>query len=128
MPTPRSAWVYLDLGTTIDVADTNKIVIAAAPVAGTIKEVWIGINTLLTTSGGTLAIAKGSANVLSSTTYNIAAGGDLTAATPESATLTTAGSTLKVAAGDQFKATYVLTTAAVGNAATVIVAIEPDIW
>ena len=78
--------------------------------------------------GGTLAIAKGSANVLSSTTYNIAAGGDLTAATPESATLTTAGSTLKVAAGDQFKATYVLTTAASGNAATVIVAIEPDIW
>lgn len=128
MPTPRSAWVYLDLGTTIDVADKNKIEIAAAPVAGTIKEVWIGINTLLTTSGGTLAIAKGSANVLSSTTYNIAAGGDLTAATPESATLTTAGSTLKVAAGDQFKATYVLTTAASGNAATVIVAIEPDIW
>lgn len=128
MPTPRSAWVYLDLGTVIETANKNKIVVAVSPVAGTVKEVWIGINTLLTTSGGTLAIAKGSANVLSSATYNIGAGGDLVAATPESATLTTAGSSLKVAAGDQFKATYVLTTAASGNAATVVVAIEPSVW
>lgn len=127
MPTPRSAWLWLDLSPDMAVANTDELVIAAVPVAGTIKSVSICINTLLGAGGGTLAIAKGSANILSSATYNIGAT-DLVAATPEFATLTTAGSTLKVAAGDLIKATWVLTTCAVTNAAQVLVAIEPAEW
>jgi hypothetical protein len=128
MPTQKSAWVYVDLSPNIAVANTDEIKVAASPVAGTIKEVWIGINTLLTTSGGTLAVANGSANVLSSTTYNLGAAGDLVAATPESATLNTGTKNLEVSAGSLLKATWVLTTAAITNAATCIVAIEPATW
>jgi hypothetical protein len=127
MPTPRSAWIWLDLSPDIAVANTDEIIIKAVPVAGTIKSVSIAINTLLGAGGGTLALAKGAANVLSSATYNIGAT-DLVAATPEFATLTTAGSTLKVAAGDLLKATWTMTTAAVTNAASLLVAIEPDEW
>jgi hypothetical protein len=127
MPTPRSAWIWLDLSPDIAVANTDEIIIKAVPVAGTIKSVSIAINTLLGAGGGTLALAKGAANVLSSATYNIGAT-DLVAATPEFATLTTAGSTLVVAAGDLLKATWTMTTAAVTNAASLLVAIEPAEW
>lgn len=130
MPTPRSAWRWVDLSPSIAVANTDVLVAKPAVCTGTIKEVWVGINTVLTTGGGTLAVAKGSATILSSSTYNLGAAAtpDLVAATPESATLTTATSTLKVAQGDLLKATWVLTTAAITNAASCLVAIEPDSW
>jgi len=130
MPTPRSAWHWLDLSPDIAVANTAELVGKPSPVAGTIREVWIAINTVLTTGGGVLALAKGGVNILSSTNYNLGAAAtpDLVAATPESATLTTAQKSLRVAAGDWFTATWTLTTAAVTNAAAVLVGIEPDIW
>lgn len=129
-PTPRSAWHWVDLSPDIAVANTNEIVAKPAGVAGTIKEIWVGINTILTTGGGTVAVAKGAVNVLSSTTYNLGAAAtpDLVAATPESATLTTAPTSLEVAAASWLKATWTLTTAAVSNAAALLVAIEPDLW
>ena len=110
------------------VANQNQTIVKPAPVAGTIKEVWIGINTLLTTSGGTLAVANGTANVLSSATYNLGNAGDLAAGVHESATLTTNTAALKVAAGDQIKATWVLTTAAITIGAACLVALEPAVW
>ncbi len=126
MPTPRSSWVYVDLSPSIAVANTAVLVAKPSPVAGTIKEVWVGINTVLTTGGGVVAVAKGAANILSATNVDLQSG--VTAATPAKATLTTAQSTLKVAAGDLLKATWTLTTAAITNAATCLVAVEPDLW
>jgi hypothetical protein len=130
MPTPFSAWVWVDLSPHMAVANTSWLVAKPAPVAGTIKSCWIGINTVLTTGGGTLAVAKAGANILSSATYNLGAAAtpDLVAATPELATLTTAATTLKVAAGDLLSATWTLTTAAITNAAACLIAIEPDTW
>lgn len=130
MSTPRSAWRWVDLSVSPAVANQAQLVIKPSPCAGTIKEVWIGINTVLTTGGGTLAVAKAGASIISSSTYNLGAAAtpDLVAQTCESATLTTAGSTLKVAQGDLLSATWTLTTAAVTNAATCMIAIEPDTW
>lgn len=130
MPTTRGAWVWVDLSPSIAVANTDVLVAKPAPVAGTIKSVWVGINTVLTTGGGTLAVKKAGVNILSSATYNLGAAAtpDLVAATPELGTLTTATGTLKVAAGDLLSATWVLTTAAITNAASCFVAIEPDLW
>ena len=128
MPTQRSSWIWVDLSPTIAVANQNQTIVKPAPVAGTIKEVWIGINTILTTGGGTLAVANGSANVLSSTNYNLGSAGDLAAGVHEAATLNTNTANLRVAAGGQLKATWVLTTAAITNGAACLVALEPDLW
>lgn len=130
MPTPEGSMKWVDLGISVPVANVDKIVIQPAPVAGTIKSIWVGINTVLTTAGGTLAVAKGSANLLSAATYALGAAEtpDLVAATPELAVLTTVSGNLKVAAGDLLKATWVLTTAAVTNAGICLVGIEPDNW
>ena len=130
MPTINSAWVYVDLSPKIAVANTNEIIAKPAGVAGTIKQIWIGINTVLTTGGGIVAVAKGSTNVLSSPTYNLGAAAtpDLVAATPELATLAANANSLKVAATDWLKATWTLTTAAITNAAACIVVVEPDYW
>lgn len=130
MATPRAAWRYVDLSADVGTANNDRLVLKPAPCAGTIKECWVGINTVLTTGGGTLAVAKAGVNILSSTTYNLGDGAtpDLVAATPEKATLTTKESTLKVAAGDALTATWVLTTAASTNAVCCLVAIEPDEW
>ena len=131
MPTINSAWIYVDLGITVQATDVGAVVrVAPAPVAGTIKKVIVGMNTLLTTGGGTLAVAKGSTNILSSTTYSLAsaASPDLVAATPEEATLSASATALKVAALDQLKATWTLTTATIGYGGTCVVVIEPDYW
>ena len=130
MPTPQSAWVWVDLSPKIAVANTNELVIKAAPLAGTIQSCLIGINTILTTGGGTVAVAKAGASIISSSTYNLGAAAtpDLVAQTIEAATLTTAPTTLKVAANDLLSATWTLTTAAITNAACLLVAIEPDTW
>lgn len=127
MPTQRSSWVYVDLSPQVAVANTNWLVAKPAPVTGTIKEVWLGINTLLTTGGGIVAVSKNSLNILSATNVDLQA--DLTAATPESQTLAANAATLRVVAGtDMLKAAWTLTTAAITNAASCIIAIEPDLW
>lgn len=130
MPTPSGATIWVDLSPTVAVANQSQLIAKPAPVAGTIKTVWVGINTILTTGGGILAVAKAGANVLSSASYNLGAAEtpDLVAATPEAATLTTAPTTLRVAAGNLLAATWTLTTIAVTNAAMCLVGIEPDRW
>jgi len=131
MPTTKSAWIWLDLSPYTTAADVSTVTVKGVPVAGTIKSIQLGVNAVLTTGGGIVAVAKGSVNVLSSTTYNLGAAAtpDLVAATPEFATLTTAKTSLKVAAGDLLKATWTLTTfAATTNAITLLIGIEPDSW
>jgi hypothetical protein len=129
MPTTRGAYEWVDLSYMPFVANTNRIVSRPAPCAGTIKSVLIGVKTLLTTGGGILAVAKGSASILSSASYNIGAAGDLVADTFEAATLTTAPTTLRVAAYDTLNATWTLTTAASTHSPFVcLIAIEPDTW
>lgn len=126
MPSPKGAWVYVDLSPDMAVANQSEIVLKAAPVSGVIKQVRVAINTLLTTGGGTLALAKGGVNILSATSVDLQA--DLVAATSETETLTTTDQDLKVTEGDMLKATWTLTTNAVTNAAFCVVAIEPSDW
>lgn len=129
MPTPRSSWVWVDLSPTIAVANNDRLVAKPVPCAGTIKEIWLSINTLLTTGGGVVAIAKNAVNVLSATNVNIgsAAAPDVTAATPLSCTLTTQKTSLRVSTSDMLKATWTLTTLASTNSVACLVAIEPDL-
>lgn len=134
MATLRQARYYLDLGIKCDeadLADTDVVVTGAICVlAGTVKAIWVGTNTLPTT--GTLAVHKSAAtgvNLLSDTTLNLATG--LTAYVGASQTLSTNGSALKVAAGDIITATWTLTniTATDDAVFSAIVEIEPSgIW
>lgn len=137
MASPKSAWRIVDLSPALAVANQSQLVLKPAPCAGRIVEIWVDINTLLTTGGGTLALAKGAANILSTTSINLQA--DLTAATakkyvktPNTASgesyLAQNDGTLRVAAGDALKATWTLTTVAVTNGASCLVVIEPDEW
>lgn len=126
MPTLRSSWVYVDLSPTISVANNDRLVVKPVPVAGTVKEVWVSVNTAVTTGGGLVAVAKGSTNLLSATNVDLQA--DLSAATPSSRTLTTNTASLKVATTDVLKATWTLTTIASTNSVGCLVAIEPDVW
>lgn len=126
MPSPKSAWVPVDLSPSIAVANTNVLVAKPAPMSGIVREVWVGINTALTTGGGVVAVARGSDNLLSATNVDLQSG--VTAAAPAKQTLTTNAASKRVAAGDLLKATWTLTTAAITNAASCLVLIEPDTW
>jgi hypothetical protein len=108
------------------VANQSEIVIKAAPCNGVIKQARVAINTKLTTGGGTLALAKGSVNILSATNVDLQA--DLANATSELVDLSANEQDLKVTAGDLLKATWTLTTNAVTNAALCEIAIEPSTW
>lgn len=131
MTTPFGSWLWFDLSPKSALASTvNQKAAVPVPVAGTIKEVWVGGMTTLTTGGGTLGVYKYvgtvSANVLSAATVDLQSG--ITAGVPAKATLTTAPTTLRVAAGDMLLASWVLTTVVTTNAHTVMVAVEPDNW
>lgn len=126
MPSPRGSWKYVDLSPDMAVANQSEIVIKAAPCNGVIKEVRVAINTLLATGAGTLALAKGSVNILKGTNVDLQA--DLVAATSELVELSATGQDLKVTKGDILKATWTLTTAAITNAALCEIAIEPSEW
>lgn len=123
MPGPRSSWIPLSLGYS---GTATGYVEAAVPVPGVIKEVWVGSNVLMT--AGNVAVAKGSANILSAPSVNLAAsGGDVTAGTAASQTLATASTTQRVAAGDILKATWTVTTAGSFVCGSCIVWVEPDL-
>lgn len=131
MTTPFGSWLWFDLSPKSALASTvNQVVGVPMPVSGTIKEVWVGAQTTLTTGGGTVGVYKYvgtvSANVLSAATVNLQSG--VTAGVPAKATLTTAPTTLRVAAGNMLIASWVLTTVVTVNTHTVLVAVEPDNW
>lgn len=130
MPTPQSAWVWVDLSPTVTVANNDRLVAKPAPVAGTIKKCIIGINTRVTTGGGVVLVSKNSVNILSAANQEIAsaAAASLADATPAEIALTTQATSLKVSVGDMLKATWTLTTVASTNAVCCLVAIEPDCW
>lgn len=124
MPTPRSGWLLLALGLQ---GASSAVRNAAVPCAGTVKEIWVGAQVLMTT--GNVAVAKGAINLLSATNVSLAAsGGDVSAGVAASQTLATAATTKRVAAGDILVATWTVTTAGsfVGGACSVL--IEPDTW
>lgn len=126
MPSPKGAWKYVDLSPDMAVANQSEIVIKAAPCDGVIKQVRVAINTTLATGGGTLAVAKGSVNILKETNVDLQA--DLANATSELVDLSETEQDLKVTEGDLLKATWTLTTNAVTNAALCEIAIEPAEW
>lgn len=131
MTTPFGSWLWFDLSVKGPLASTKDVeVCIPMPVAGTVKEVWAGGKTTLTTGGGTLGVYKYagtvSANVLSASTIDLQSG--ITAGVPAKATLTTAPTTLRVAAGNLLVASWVLTTVVTTNSHTLMVAVEPDNW
>lgn len=131
MTTPFGSWLWFDLSPKGALASTKDIEAGVPmPVAGTIKEVWVGGKTTLTTGGGTLGVYKYvgtvSANVLSAATIDLQSG--ITAGVPAKATLTTAPTTLRVAAGNMLVASWILTTVVTANDHTCLVAVEPDVW
>jgi hypothetical protein len=130
MTTPFGSWLWFDMGsgaklTNADVIRANAVM----PVAGTIKSVIVGAMVALTTGGGTLGVYKYvgtvSANILSAATVDLQA--DITAGVGAARTLTTAPTTLRVAAGDIIAAVWTLTTVGTTGHAC-LVAVEPDYW
>lgn len=128
MPSLRSAWEPFDLGcraAAYSNGDTVKVQVPV-PFAGTIKEVWVGALTTVTTGGGIVALAKGSTNILSASNVDLQSG--LTAGTAALQTLAANGQTLKVAAGDILSALWTLTTVGSFDGGACRVYIEPDNW
>lgn len=122
MPGPLSTWVAYDLSLPAAATGYKEAVVRAA---GTVKEVWVGSNVLMT--AGNVAVAKGSTNLLAETNVDLAAsGGDVAAGVGEAITLATGNAALRVAAGDILKATWTVTTAGNFVAGSCIVWVEPD--
>ena len=121
MPSLRSSWIPLDLGLQ---GATTAVKEVAVPVAGVVKEVWVGAQVLATT--GTCAVAKGTINLLTATNVNLAS--DIAAGVAASQTLATAATTLRVAAGNIIVATWTINTAGSFTGGACLVWIEPDIW
>jgi hypothetical protein len=133
MPTPRGSWYPLDLSIKQDEADLadNDVVVVGGivPVAGTVKEIWVGLSILPTT--GTLAVAKAGVTLLSAASTDLSSSTVYTAHTASQMTLTSSGVVKKVAAGDILTATWTLTDITVAGADDLFlctVMIEPDVW
>ena len=105
-----------------DIADEDAVIVAGnVPFAGKIKEAWCGAAVLPTTA--TLALAKGSTNILTDATVDVAA---LTAGTAAKQTLAAGVASLRVAAGDMLTATWTFTVIGPGDGFAAQVWIEPD--
>jgi hypothetical protein len=124
MPTLNSSWVYVDLSPTIGIADHAYLITKPVPVEGTVKQVWLSINTVLAAAAGVVAISKNAVNLLSATNVDLATG--LTGGVAASQTLSTTAASLKVLTTDTLKATWTLTTVAVTDSMGCLVAIEPS--
>lgn len=129
MPTPKSSWIWLDLGIKCDEADLadGSVVVTGAvcPVAGTVKEIWAGTNTLPTAA--TLAVAKAASTDVALLAATLTMQTGLTAYVGKTLTLASAGN-LDVAAGNIIKATWTLTNVTEADDAVFAcsVGIEPD--
>ena len=124
MASLAGSWVWVDLSPYPSAANTSCLVAKPCPVEGTIKEVWMSINTVLGAGAGIAALSKNAVNILSAASVNLET--DLTAATAESQVLSTSGVSLKVLTTDTLKAAYTLTTIATTNGIGCLVAIEPS--
>lgn len=130
MTTPFGSWLWFDLSTRHKLANADSVrADAIMPVAGTIKSVIVGGIAALTTGGGVLGVYKYvgtvSTNILSAATVDLQSG--VTAGVAAAQTLTTAPTTLRVAAGNVLEAVWTLTT--VGSTGhSCLVAVEPDYW
>ena len=113
MASLKNSWVWVDLSPFPSAANASCLVAKPCPVEGTIKEVWMSINTLLAAGGGIAALSKNALNILSAASVDFET--DLTAATSESQVLSTNNASLKVLTTDTLKATYTLTTIAITN-------------
>jgi hypothetical protein len=125
MASLKGSWVWIDLSAAPSAADASQLVAKPVGVDGVVAEVWLSINTVLTTGGGIVTVHKtGAVNLLSATNVDLQSG--LTAGTAASQVLTTATAALKVLSTDTLKAGWTLTTAAITNGFGCRVAIEPS--
>lgn len=115
-----------DLGikmTANDESNGDVVTVTVAPgFAGTVVGIRVIMPVLPTAA--TLAIAKGTTNLLTATNLDLAA--DIVAATVKTATLSTSNLALKFAATDYFSATWTLTTVGSMTGAGCTVIVEPD--
>jgi hypothetical protein len=120
MPTPRSAWVWIDLGPKMDfveIANADTVLITAPiPVAGTIKECWI-VGDVLPTAG-TLVVSKAVGAVDATVVASVAL----------QTALSTSNAILKVDAGNMLRALWTFGTIGSGDGFGCLVAVEPDTW
>ena len=126
MPTPRCAWVWVDMSPPLDTANAAQNVVKPVPEAGTIKVVRVVQKLLGAAASASFVLSKNAINILSAASCDTQA--DLTAGTGEDLVLTTAPTSLKVATTDYLNAVYTLTTCALTSGIGVMVAIEPDVW
>ena len=121
MPTPFSAWIPVHMSYT---GTTTATVYATPGIAGTVKQITVGVPVVMTT--GTIAPFKAGsvalATALSAATDGVAAG------VAENMVLATVGQTLKIAATDVLSVTWTVTSAGsfVGGGCTIW--IEPNTW
>ena len=139
MPTPMGSWYDIDLGIKQDEDDAAnaEVVITGGcvPWAGTVKEIWVGLNVVLTT--GTLAVVKCAStdiSLLAAATANLASTTTFPAATlfkGVKMALTTETTALHVNAGDMIRATWTITSftaQTIDQTFTCLVRIEPEVW
>lgn len=129
MPTPLSAWLWLDLGVkTIEVNAENPKVVCVVPINGTVREVRMGQAVAHASGGGSTLIYKQAGtvttNLLSAASVDLSA---LATGVAAAQTLTTANTALRVAQNDIIVAAYTITTA-VTSTVGCTVAIEADYW
>jgi hypothetical protein len=125
MASLKNSWLWLDLSPHPAADDSSNLVCRPVPCEGRIAEVWLSINTVLTTGGGIVTVHKNAINILSATNVDLQS--DLTGGTAESQVLTTANATLKVLTTDTIRVGWTLTTSvAATDALGCLVAIEPS--
>jgi hypothetical protein len=130
MPTVRSGWVLIDMSPTVAVANQNQLVTKPCPVEGVVREVWMSINTRVTTGGGIVTVHKNAVNLLSATNVQLASAATdvLASGTAASLTLSTYTKNLEVSTTDTFKALWTLTTVAITNGVGCTIVVEPTAW
>jgi hypothetical protein len=138
MPTPYAYGSYMvDLGLKVDGADmTDSDVVNVAGIchlAGTIKEIWLGVGKVLPTDTAVNVYKAASTNIsllTGGTAVDLDSGGTYTVNKGTKLTLTSSVGNLKVAAGDMLIATYTMTDITAGDDAAFCctVIIEANTW
>ena len=135
MPTPRGAWVMLDMSPKMDNAefgDGDSVMITGlVPVNGYIREAWYGVG--IAFPAGNLQLHKftasnASINLLTAVNVSIgsaAISGNIATTIPN---LASNLAVLRVLAGQTIRATWTFTTVGAGDGPSCQVWIEPEVW
>lgn len=134
MPTPRSAWIAVDLSPKMDNVEfgngDNVQVTFPVSMSGFVRSAWYAVGAMF--DGGNLQLHKfvasaASVNLLSAVNVSISSNA-ISANTIKPVPLTTNQRQLKVEPGNVLKAIWTFTTVGSGDGPSCIVWIEPSEW